>query len=79
MAGGRKGKRDEKKPFKKRKADDDEITILDDNEDTNDGNEKVVMQILWEKSVTTNNVVEFGHLIMLLHSFCLGKTGYALS
>jgi hypothetical protein len=46
MAGGRKGKRDEKKPFKKRKADDDEITILDDNEDTNDGNEKVVMQML---------------------------------
>ncbi len=50
MAGGRKGKRDEKKPFKKRKADDDEITILDDNEDTNDGNEKVITQILWEKN-----------------------------
>jgi hypothetical protein len=49
MAGGRKGKRDEKKPFKKRKADDDEITILDDNEDTNDGNEKVVTQILCKK------------------------------
>ncbi len=45
MAGGRKGKRDEKKPFKKRKADDDEITILDDNEDTNDGNEKVVRHL----------------------------------
>jgi hypothetical protein len=59
MAGGRKGKRDEKKPFKKRKADDDEITILDDNEDTNDGNEKVVMQIWYfaKKLATTNSRV----------------------
>ncbi len=61
MAGGRKGKRDEKKPFKKRKADDDEITILDDNEDTNDGNEKVVTQILCKKSAKKS--VEFALLI----------------
>jgi hypothetical protein len=68
MAGGRKGKRDEKKPFKKRKADDDEITILDDNEDTNDGNEKVVTQILCKKSATTNTVDELGHLITDFHA-----------
>ncbi len=77
MAGGRKGKRDEKKPFKKRKADDDEITILDDNEDTNDGNEKVVTQILCKKigDNKLSSLVIWSRIVTLLYSFCLGRTG----